>query len=500
MTRRTSVALTAELDNQLRDHLLRPDGQEDICLVTYRRSTGVTRTSALLRTFIEPRPDDRRVHGNASINGTYVTRAAAYAAEHGEGLALCHSHPGGGGWQSMSGPDLDAETSYANLVREITSLPLVGLTLAGRDSAWSARHWDRGVGANVSYTDCESVRVVGSHLRLSWNDPLRPPPQSSEAQRRTVSCWGEHHQADLARRRVLVVGLGSVGLDVAVRLAATGLVDIGLMDFDSVEPINLDRLIGATKGDARLRRLKIDVAKRVMLGNATADQPRFFTHRLSVCEPEGLRHALDYDVVFSCVDGPWPRAVLNGLAYTDLIPVIDGGVAIDRMRNGGMRNATWRSHVVGPGFSCLECIGQLDSAAVPLDIEGLLDDPQYVAGAGVSARTNSNVAILSVSAAASLLAQFVSLNVAPGGFGAPGPIQYLLSTHSLEHLDVKTKPDCGWEQAIGHGDERLDLTGRHRAAEMSRQRSFPGRWIRALPSRVRRWRRSTRKLEASEDF
>ena len=500
---RTSVALTAQLDDRLREHLLRSDGQEDICLVTYRRSTGSTRNSALLRTFVEPGPEDRQVHGNASISGAYVTRAAVYAAQHHEGLALAHSHPGGRGWQSMSGPDRDAETSYANLVREITGLPLVGLTLAGRDRSWSARHWNRGVGARVAFTDCENVRVIGSHLRVSWNDSLRPPPSPTGAQLRTVSCWGEEHQANLARRRVLIVGLGSVGLDVAVRLAATGLIDVGLMDFDVVEPINLDRLIGATRRDARLRRPKIDVARRVMLGNATAARPQFSLHRFSACEPEGFRHVLDYDVVFSCVDRPWPRAVLNGLAYTDLIPVIDGGVAIDHMPTGGMRNATWRSHVVGPDHACMECIEQLDSAAVPLEIEGLLDDPQYVAGAGAQRPTSSNVAILSISAAASLLAQFVSLNVAPGGLGTPGPIQYLLSTHSLQHLQVPDKPNCHWERALGLGDQRLVLTGRHLAAEAARARTRR-RGIAGMLSRLRLRTtvlgRPTRKLEASEDF
>jgi hypothetical protein len=45
------------------------------------------------------------------------------------------------GWQPMSQPDRDAESAYANLTRELTGLPLVGITLAGGDGAWSARHW-----------------------------------------------------------------------------------------------------------------------------------------------------------------------------------------------------------------------------------------------------------------------------------------------------------------------------------------------------------------------
>lgn len=460
-----SVAMTGRLNRELKQHLIRSDGQEDVTLATYRPSTGDTRRTALLRTIQLPQRGEREVHGNASFTGRYVMRVAAAAARDGDGVAIVHSHPGGTGWQRMSGPDADAESSFAYLVREITGQPLLGMTLSGGDGGWSARVWES---AELPLW-CESVRVIDDVLRMSWNGELRPAPPLAESQVRTVSGWGPKLHGDISRLHILVVGAGSVGLDVALRLVASGIQHVAVMDFDNVELLNLDRLIGATRLDALLRTPKIDLARRLMEHAATAARPEIRAFDLSVCEPAGQSAALDYDVIFSCVDRPWPRAVLNMIAYSDLIPVIDGGLHIDPFPDHGMRNATWRSHVIRPGRPCLACNRQLDLGLVSADREGLLDDPEYIRRAGPSAQpARQNVATLSVSVTAGVLAQFVSLVAGPGGLGEPGPLKYLLSTHSLLHLTYASHRNCFVERSVAVGDHRLDLSGEHARAELAR--------------------------------
>jgi hypothetical protein len=468
---RTSVTLTGDVHAGLSGHLLRPDGQEDVCLALYRPSTGAARRTALVRRAVMPREGERLVHGNASFTTEYVLRASAEAAAEASGVVALHSHPGSHGWQGIDGTDRKTEASYANLVREVTRLPLVGMTLAG-DQRWSARFWDHGVGRDIAPRECENVRVLhGDRLGVSWNDRLRPPPPVRSSQMRTVNCWGGSLQADIARLRVLVVGAGSVGLMVALALAATGVEQVSTMDFDTVKDINLDRLLGATSFDADIGRSKVELARRLIAEASTASR-RIDAHwEDSVCEPQGLERALDFDVVFSCVDRPWPRHVLNTIAYSDLIPVIDGGIHADPLPGGGMRGAMWRSHVAGPGRICLACNGQYHPSQVMMERDGSLDDPTYISQLAEDhpARARQNVSLLSVNCAGALLAQFVSLVVAPGGLGDPGPIRYHLAMHWLQHDDVKHCIEgCPYPGMTGIGDHRQDTTDQHTAAEEER--------------------------------
>jgi len=126
---------------------------------------------------------------------------------------------------------------------------------------------------------------------------------------------------------------------------------------------------------------------------------------------------------------------------------------------------------------------------VALEIQGLLDDPEYLARATTLSdrAAGQNVAPLSISVAAALLAQYVSLSVAPGGIGDPGPLQYILSAHHLDHLKPIAAPVCMYEPPEPLGDSRIDLSGSHELAVSARRAE------QALPLKLRL-------LRALDDF
>lgn len=446
-----SATNEALLDHLLRHYRLGAD-QEELCFALWRPSAGRSRFSGLLLESILPGEGDRNLHENASFNAAYFARVIARALEAEAGIAFLHGHPGPG-WQGMSPDDVMAEQRMAPRVFGATGLPLLGMTV-GTDGAWSARFWNRVDRSTYLRQWCGSVRTVGEAMRATFNAASAPPPAFRQELARTVSAWGEEKQRDLARLRIGIVGVGSVGALVSEALARQGVEDILLIDFDRVERHNLDRLVHATARD--IGRLKVDVAADRLRENGTAKNLSVEALPLSVVDEAGYRAALDCDVLFSCVDRPWPRAVLNLIANAHLIPVIDGGLLVTRTPKGHLRGAHWRAHVAAPGRPCLECLGQFDPADVSLERTGLLDQPSYVEGlpADHFARRNENVFAFSMNAAGLQMLQFLSMVVTPGGVADPGALIYHFSNARMDQDERSAgcMPNCRYPSLLGTGD------------------------------------------------
>ncbi|MBV9871516.1 MAG: ThiF family adenylyltransferase [Frankiaceae bacterium] len=463
-----SVAIPGDVERVLAQHLTRADGQEDICFATYRRSTGATRDTAILVDVVLPDAGDREVHGNASFTSAYFLRAAGRAAASGLGLALLHTHPGATTWQRLSRDDHNAEAGHAVQADVLTGHPLLGMTYGSGNKTYSARFWP------VTDLDPEpawatSVRVIGSQIRMSYDPHLLPPAEPTVRLTRTVQAWGQPAQDDLARMRVGVIGAGSVAALVGEALARTGFRQIDIIDFDLVEEHNLDRLLHATSSD--IGRGKSELLASSLHSHAVATDATITTYDHSVVEAAGWSRALDCDVLFCCVDRPWPRFALNAAAYAHLIPVVDGGVAVD-VPDGHLVGAEWRAHLVGPGRRCLECLGQYDPADVALERQGLLDDPTYISGlpADHHLRRGENVFAFSMACAAAETLELLRAVLAPSDTPDVGASLHHWTTGTTDHDTADCYPTCPFSTSLlGLADDSgLTITGPHPAAEAAR--------------------------------
>lgn len=450
-----SAALTTDLAEGLQAHLLQHirqgDLQEDLCFALWSPSGGSGRTTAIVNRIILPEHGERELHGGASFLPAYLQRVIGVAMQEGAGIAFLHCHftPG---WQDMSGPDIAAEQRLAPRVLAATGLPLVGFTMA-TDGALSARFWTKVGPKRFERQWAGNVRMVGNGFTATFADALIPPPRPKEELLRTYSAWGDEKQSLIARLHCGIVGVGSIGALVAEALARMGVQRITLIDHDRVERHNLDRLVHATTAD--IGELKVDVSARALRLHATADNFSVDPVPHKITRDRGHRAALNCDVLFSCVDRPWPRQVLNMIANAHLIPVVDGGIRIAVSPRGTLKSADWRAHVAMPGRPCLECLGQFDPADVAVEREGLFDDPTYLDGLPRDhfAHRNENVFAFAMSAAGMIVNQFLGFTVQPSGVTNAGGAIYHFVTATLDKERRQScKVDCAYKAEVASGD------------------------------------------------
>lgn len=452
-----SVAMTENQAEQLGRFFARQRGQEDLTFALWLPSSGKRRFTAILQEILWPKDEERILHGNAAFTSDYVLRVLK-AAGNNYGIALLHSHLGPG-WQGMSKDDIIAERDrLASVVVGQTGYPLLGLTW-GTDGAWSARFWAREAKHVYSRLWIPTVRVIGRSMRITFHPELMPQVMSNSLQVATVSVWGEQKQADLARLHVGIVGLGSVGSIVAETLSRLGVSQYTLIDHDIIKDRNLDRTLGATKDD--VGKPKVLVTQRLINASHTAEKVDIDPFTDTLLSVDGIRRVLDCDIVFSCVDRPYPRHILNSLSYSHLIPVVDGGVYA-KVKNGKLLHADWRTHVIGPGRPCMYCIGALKHADVAMDMAGLLDDPGYIEGLDPESNpllSRQNVFPFSLSTAAHEVLQFLGVVTGIQRLGGNGPQFYHCYPGEMEVLSLEEcQRECELPTLIGKAVEPLGIS------------------------------------------
>jgi hypothetical protein len=448
-----SAAMTEEVDYRLRKHLSRQDEQEDLCFALYRPSSGRCRFTALICDPLLPAEGERQVHFNVSFNPSYFERALGEAIKQGCGLALLHSHPGAKSWQGMSSDDRHAESGMAAAVKSGTGLPFIGLTLSTASGFWSGRNWIRVGPRQWEAQDCENVRVVGKGL-TSWTS-AKQCEGFPESLKRTVHAWGGAVQRKLSGLRLGIVGLGSVGSLVTEELARMGFVNVVGIDFDIIKEHNRDRTLHAYQENVVVGESKVQMAAMASVRSSTMPGFRFHPVPLGINTTEAYREALDCDVIFCCVDRPWPRSILNHLAYSHLIPVIDGGISVSRKANGSLRSADWGAFVAGPARRCLACSKQFEPGLVALERDGFLDDLKYIESLPEESplKESENVFAFSMALAAMEVLKLVQLVARPCGLTAPMCERYSFPSGSvLQDFDSECHEFCSYRDLIAKGD------------------------------------------------
>lgn len=155
---------------------------------------------------------------------------------------------------------------------------------------------------------------------------------------------GPEGQRRLKAAKVLCIGAGGLGSPVTMYLAAAGVGEIGIVDFDRVDFSNLQRQL--LHGTADVGRLKTESAKERLA--AINPEVRVVLHETRFSETNAAAIAEPYDLIIDGTDNFPTRYLSNDLAVLTGKPNVYGSI----YRFEG-QVSVFAPHLGGPCYRCL---------------------------------------------------------------------------------------------------------------------------------------------------
>lgn len=143
--------------------------------------------------------------------------------------------------------------------------------------------------------------------------------------------------------KVLMVGVGAIGNEVAKNLILSGFRNITIIDMDYIVRSNLNRCLFFTDLDADKKRLKAEVVAEKMKSMDPDVKIDFHTKKVEDMPEDFIP---SHDAVLGCLDNVGARLHLNAHSYYNKIPYIDAATL-------GLVGKV--QVVIPPETSCLEC-------------------------------------------------------------------------------------------------------------------------------------------------
>ncbi len=345
MANRLSLRMSGGDWSKLRSLLFTPDGHENAAVLLCGQSVNDREDRLLVREIIGVSSDqyiDRQRYHLEVAPRFYNSVIDRCLREHLIPV-ICHSHPFDGPARYSASDDFGERRLLPVLEsllprQKPASLLLTNTSVAGRVLDGSAFQ---------SLTD---VTITAPRVQVFPIVPSRGVRKSETVLfDRQIRAFGEEGQRTLESLTAAIVGLGGIGSLVAEQLVRAGVGKLILVDFDTVESSNLNRLFGGTS--ASVGQSKV----RVVANHLTSIRPLGIDAICdSVLKQSILKRLRVADLILGCVDSDLARSVLTRFAYQYLTPLIDLGIRLDA-RKGGVTAAGGRVSVVGVDGSCLRC-------------------------------------------------------------------------------------------------------------------------------------------------
>lgn len=397
-------------------------------------------------------PSDRG--GYRQVAAQALARAAIDCEAQGLRLIWAHSHPGAERHVGFSSPDRAThEHAHPHIIDMTGGKPVTSLVLGTQSVAGEV--WMPG----GEVIELDHLDVVGARTARLTAAP-RPTGRASARFARQVLMFGASGQEVLRGMMIGVVGAGGGGSLLVQGLAHLGVGQIVIIDFDRVDVTNLSRIVGATPKDARRRRLKVDVLKRLVRGVDPEIEVTAIAGDVTYAEDAALLLGCDY--VFSATDTHFARFAVNAICHQYLVPGAQVGAKVVTDDDGSVQLAYAMHRPIDLGGACLECGGAIDPDALRRE---QVSDVERRAQDYIDAPVAGDVvdpSVITLNSVAVSMAMIDFQLSATGMFPSRtrlGQRVYHAPERALRDREVRSRPGCRWCDrhmdggAFGRGDD-----------------------------------------------
>jgi hypothetical protein len=347
---RYTLTLTAAQHLALKDHLFPGDGKEAVAILLCGRRAGNRRHRLTVRDVYNIPYDECTLRAEDKViwSPDYIVHRLEQATELGLSVIKVHSHPTG--YPEFSKTDDDGDNHLLPMIKGWVEADIPhGSIVMLPDGKMFGRVWASG----DTMQSLECINVVGDDLHFWYQnarDTQVPDFMASHAQ-----AFDEGTIERLQRLSVAVVGCSGTGSPVIEQLMRLGVGEFVIVDFDTMEERNVNRILNSTMEDARQERKKVDVLadaiERADLGTKVIKLNK------NLWDAEVVHAVAQCDVIFGCMDTVDGRYLLNSLATHYLIPYFDIGIRLDTFRTGpkkgNIREVCGTINYLQPGLSSL---------------------------------------------------------------------------------------------------------------------------------------------------
>ncbi len=236
-------------------------------------------------------------------------------------------------------------------------------------------------------------------------------------------------QKKLQKTKVTLLGLGGAGSHILYDLAALGILNIQIVDFDRIELSNLNRQI--LYNDSDIGRLKSEVAKEKILQFLPKANIKSINQK--ICSSDDIKNLIKgQDIVISVIDQPREKIIgwVNQACVEINIPFICG--AFD-----------WKwalLYSVIPGKTgCIECWKSSSRNSTNLFCD-ILENDNFVPGKSLNVATSPFIAILTGLILTDLVKMITGISE-PSSSGCVKAFDFATTTIStIEHWSQN--PNC----------------------------------------------------------